>query len=129
VPEERRPPQFIKWMGWLLALVLVVGVAAVIWIGVSTSGDEETAAPAVGTGQTDTAQMIENLIDIELMQSSDAAQMIENLIDIELMQSSDAAQLIENWIDIELMRSSDAVLIISNIVADEVAALGGTPGG
>ena len=54
-PEKavQEPHRFVRWLGWLLAAVVVVGGAGLIWYGIANEAEPVAAEQAVSITELD----------------------------------------------------------------------------
>lgn len=53
VPELRRTPPFMRWLGWLLVAAVLLGGAGLIWYGIASEGEAVPAATAPALSDLD----------------------------------------------------------------------------
>lgn len=53
VPELRRTPPFMRWLGWLIVAALLLGGAGLIWYGIANEAETVPAASAPAVSEID----------------------------------------------------------------------------
>lgn len=53
VPELRRTPPFMRWLGWLLIAAVLLGGAGLIWYGIANPAESVPAATAPAVADID----------------------------------------------------------------------------
>ena len=53
VPEARRTPPFMRWLGWLLVAAVLLGGAGLIWYGIANEAETVPAATAPAVSEID----------------------------------------------------------------------------
>jgi len=120
VPAPPKRSGLVRWLGWILAGLLVVGGAVLFWDDLFPSTTEVTAAPALSD--------IDPYLNPEVMTGGAVVLVTPEMLAIDLHRNPELKVIpfgpsidsIDPYLNPEVMTGGDAVLVTPEMIANEL---------